>query len=160
MARAIAAVIVGYLAIAVWVIGVTLIAYLILGASFAFREGTTEVTLGWVAVDLLSGLTGAIIGGFVTAAMARSPNNTPVKVLAGVVLVLGLLTAAAQLMAGGAAVTETPAAELSAFEAFSQTKQPIWHSFTLPLVGLVGVLIGGNLRRRGRAESVTQGNDG
>lgn len=45
--RGILAVIAGYLAIAVWVFATLTIAWLVLGQSFAFEEGTTRTSMGW-----------------------------------------------------------------------------------------------------------------
>ncbi|MFG0252004.1 MAG: hypothetical protein ACF8NJ_03930, partial [Phycisphaerales bacterium JB038] len=99
MLRAIAAVIVGYVTLALWVMLTFSIAFLVLGKEFAFQEGSTQVTFGWILVSIVLGLIGAVIGGLVAGLIGANPRRTPVKVLAGLVLVLGLLLAVAQLFA-------------------------------------------------------------
>ncbi len=91
----------------------------------------------------------AVIGGIVTATIARTA--TPVKVLAGIVLVLGFMEAAMHQMPKDDETTEqlVRAEELSFWEAASKTRPPAWYSFALPIVGCAGVVIGGRMRRGG-----------
>ena len=89
MLRAIYSVIVGYIVMALCV-GVTLgAAWFALGSDFAHSEGTNEASTGWSVLMLVVGAIGAVIGGLVTASIGRAA--APVKVLAGIVLVLGLV---------------------------------------------------------------------
>ncbi len=167
MLRAIASVIIGYVVIVVWVIVTMTVAWLVLGQSFAFTEGTTEITTAWSVVAIVLGFVGAIIGGVTAAAIARSPTNRPVKVLAGLVLVLGLVEGVLYLVGGddadtveGEVVVEDEATgevgEIGVMEAASKGEPPTWYLFTMPVVGLVGVLVGGGLlgSRTGGAASV------
>jgi hypothetical protein len=62
-----------------------------MGADGAFMPGSYEVTPLWLATSFVLGLVGAGAGGFVCAAVARSA--TPPLVLAGLVVVLGLVMA-------------------------------------------------------------------
>ena len=75
-----------------------------------------------------------------------SRTTTPPKVLAGVLMVIGLLSAIPVLMAAA-----TPAAarsgEIGNIEAMMKAKQPAWVAVANPFVGLVGVLLGARLRR-------------
>ncbi|MHC4415759.1 MAG: hypothetical protein ACYS0G_10780 [Planctomycetota bacterium] len=170
MLRGILAVIVGYVVMFAWVMVTSTVMYLGLGQSFALEEGTKEVTMGWLVASIVLGLIGAILGGLVAAVIGRSPTNRPVKVLAGIVLVLGMGMAAAQLsmnrpdesqeaaseevVTGDAAAQETETVgELSSWQAMSEAVPPAWYSFTIPIVGLIGVLIGGSLKRHRPAGS-------
>lgn len=148
MVRAIAAVVVGYVAMAVFIFVTLTLAWFALGPSFAYQEGTTKVTAGWLAVNLPLSFVGAVLGGWVTALVARRPG--PVKALAVVILVLGLGMAVAHLFgddtSGASAVSERPVEEMSSFEAASEAVQPPWYNFVLPFVGAAGVLLGGRLR--------------
>jgi drug/metabolite transporter (DMT)-like permease len=69
------------------------VALMVLDRSFVYEQGTLEVTGRWSLVGIALGIVGAILGGFVTAVIAPSPRRTPVKVLAGILLVLGLAIA-------------------------------------------------------------------
>ena len=151
MLRATLAVIVGYLAMAIAVFVTLTLAWLALGPGFAFKAGTTEVTLGWIAINLPLSFACAVLGGWVTARIARRPG--PVKALAVVILVLGLGMALAHIFmddpaASGETADRATSGTLSSFEAASEAIQPPWYNFVIPFVGVAGVLLGG---RRGRS---------
>ena len=149
MWRAIAGIIVGYVVIFVWVLVTMAVALMVLGRSFAYEEGTLEVTVGWSLVAIALGLVGAILGGLVTALIAPSPRRTPVKVLAGILLILGLALAVLHVFVDDPmAEPPKPVAEMTMFEAASESIAPAWYNFAIPLVGCAGVLIGGGLKRR------------
>ena len=109
------------------------------------------------------GLVGGVFGGFLSAAIGAGPKKTPVKVLAGLVLVLGMGQAA--MMTFGLMPPPEPSSEvlfnepagesspewLDKLKAISEAEQPTWFRFTIPVVGLVGVLLGGKLKRKGPA---------
>jgi hypothetical protein len=148
MWRAIVSVIAGYVALSVWVAGTLAIAWAILGPSFAFQEGTTMTTTGWSVLAIALGIPGAMLGGFTTALIART--RTPILVLAGIVLVLGLAQGIGTEIARGggpAAAPSKPVEELSFWEAPRYAMPPTWYGFTIPLVGCAGALAGGALRR-------------
>ncbi|MHC4079973.1 MAG: hypothetical protein ACYS15_02700 [Planctomycetota bacterium] len=149
MFRAILGIIVGYVVIFVLVAVTMAVALMVLGQSFAYEEGTLEVTIGWSLVAIALGLVGAILGGLVTAVIAPSPRRAPVKVLAGIVLVLGLVVAVMHVFVDDpTAEPSKPVAEMSMFEMASESVAPTWYNFAIPVVGCIGVLIGGGLKRR------------
>ncbi|MHC4218799.1 MAG: hypothetical protein ACYSU7_10140 [Planctomycetota bacterium] len=157
MWRAILGVIVGFVVMVLWVMICSAVALLVLGHSFAYKEGALEVTLAWCLVDLGIGLVGAVLGGLVTVLVAPSSRRTPVKVLAGIIFVLGLASAVGHLILDDpTAEPSKPVEEMTAFEVASETSAPTWHNFALPFVGGIGVLLGGCLRRR----PATVGEDG
>ena len=71
-------VIVGYLVMALFTMVTGAVAWFGLGAEFAFDPGTTVVTPGWLALNFLFGITGAIIGGFICAKMGKSARTVNV----------------------------------------------------------------------------------
>jgi hypothetical protein len=158
MLRAIAAVIAGYLAMAIAVFVTLTLAWVALGPGFAFKAGTTEVTFGWIAINLPLSFVCALLGGWVAAKIARRPG--PVKALAAVILVLGLGMAVAHLFVDSSAASEeaadrvTQEEEVSTFEAASEAIQPPWYNFLLPFLGAAGVLLGG--RQAGARASSAQ----
>ncbi len=161
MIRGILAVIVGFIVIAIWVMGTTFAAFRTLGESFVFDEGTAS--LGWCGLQLGLGLVGGVIGGFLAATIGAGPKKTPVKVLAGLVLLLGLGKAAFMIYgpdmepeSSSEVLFNEPVAGpenewIAKFKEMAQYEQPRWFSFTIPVVGLVGVLLGGKLKRKGPA---------
>ena len=119
-----------------------------LGSGFAFNEGTHEASTGWSILMIGMGAIGAVIGGLITASIGRAA--APVRVLAGLVLVVGLALAAYQLRSVESADIEqtVPAEELTMWQAMETTKSPAWYNFGIPFVGCAGVLLGGRMRRR------------
>jgi len=148
MLRAILAVIVGYLAMAVTVFATFTGAYLILGSAGSFKPGSYEVSGTWLVLSLVLSLAAALVGGLVCRAIARSPR--PVVALAGVVLVLGALSAVPILLRAGEP-PEPRTGDVSNIEAMNRARQPVWVALTLPLVGAAGVLVAG----RGRSAEPT-----
>lgn len=146
MLRPILAVVTGYLAIAAFVMVAFSAVWLALGASFAFRPGTVEVTAGWMLMAVPVNLAAAILGGLTCTWMSRSASGRPVQVLAGLVLALGILSAVLSLSADPPA--PPPGTDLTTFAAAQYAVQPSWYEFTLPVIGVVGVLLGGVLGRR------------
>ncbi len=148
MVRAILSVIVGYVAISLWVFVTLGVAWFALGSEFAIIEGTHEASTGWSILMIGMGAIAAVIGGLITASIGRTA--APVKVLAGLVLVVGLALAVYQLRSVESAdIDQTvPAEELTMLQAMETTKSPTWYNFGIPFVGSAGVLLGGRMRRR------------
>ncbi len=149
MIRSILGVILGYLVMALVVMAGLTVAYLALGPDRTFRPGTYEITTAWLAVWGPVSLVAAIVGGVVCAKV--SAHRTPAAVvLAGLVLVLGGVTAAAQISAepptGDAAVRtgDTPN-----FEAMTNARSPDWVHLANPILGAAGVLLGASIAGRG-----------
>jgi hypothetical protein len=144
MGRAIVSVVVGYVAMFVTIFLSFTVLYLILGQDLSFRPDTYEPSMLWTVVSFLLGIGAAILGGYVCARIART--TTPPKALAGVVVVIGLLSAIPVLMAASTpAVART--GDVGNMDAMMKAKQPAWVAVANPFVGLVGVLLGARLRR-------------
>lgn len=148
MLRAIFSVIVGYVVMALWVFATLAGAWFVLGSEFAHGEGT-EASTGWSVLMLAMGLVGAVLGGLVCASIGRAA--APVKVLAGIVLVVGLAFGVLQVIGVGSddAAAAVPPEEMTMLEAMEGTKPPTWYSLALPFVGCAGVVLGGRMRRGG-----------
>ncbi len=88
----------------------------------------------------------ALLGGWTAGSVARDGRGAAVKVLAGIVLGLGLILAILHL---GAEPAVPPAdLDLSTFQAASYAIQPTWFDFFVALLGGAGVLVGGRLKSR------------
>jgi hypothetical protein len=144
MGRAILSVAVGYVVMFAAIFLAFSVLYLLLGQDLSFRPDTYEPSVLWTVVSFALGVGAAVLGGYVCARIARTA--TPPKVLAGVVLVIGLLSAIPVLMA-----TSTPAVarsgEVGNMDAMLKAKQPAWVAVANPFVGLLGVMLGARLRR-------------
>jgi hypothetical protein len=118
--------------------------YLLLGQDLSFRPGTYEPSVLWTVISFALGAGAAVLGGYVCAGIARAA--TPPKVLAGVVLAIGLLSAIPVLMAA-ATPAEARTGEVGNLDAMMRAKQPAWVAVANPFIGLAGVLLGARLRR-------------
>ncbi len=145
MGRAIGAVIAGYIAMAAVIFVAFTAAYAAMGADGAFRPGTYEVSTLWLVVSLAVSFGAAVVGGLVCAAIARTA--TPPKVLAAVVVVLGLASALPTLTRGDAE-PKARSGGVSNSEAMRNAEQPVAVALALPFIGALGVLAGAALRRR------------
>lgn len=145
MGRSIVAVIVGYLVMVVLIIGLFTTAYLMMGTERAFQPGSFEPSGSWLAVSFALGLLGAIAAGWVCALIARG-SKAP-QALAVLVVVLGVLFAIPDMMAGDSTTPATRSGDLGNFEAMAQARQPLWVSLVNPFLGAVGVLAGAKLKK-------------
>lgn len=140
--RSILAIVVGYLCMFILVFVSFTVSYLAMGTDRAFQPNSFEVSTTWVATSIVLGLIAAIVGGIICAKIGR--HQLPVRLLAALVLVLGLLFAIPPLTADRAAIPARDSA-LSNFEAMGQAIQPVWVAILMPVVGAIGVLIGGGV---------------
>jgi Mn2+/Fe2+ NRAMP family transporter len=70
---------------------------------------------------------------------------TAVKVLAGIILVLGVITVAMVAMAPAPADART--ANVPNMEAMTKAQTPVWLAILNPIIGIVGAMIGGRMRK-------------
>lgn len=87
-----------------------------------------DASMAGVALRVVFGLAAGVAGGWAAALVGGKTRAVPV--LAGLVLVFGLINAASDLQSG------TPL----------QVHTPVWLTFVGPLLGAIGVLIGGRRR--------------
>lgn len=144
MIRAILSVILGYAVMVVVVVGSFSAMLLILGTERVYRPGSYDASALFNAVALFVTVVAALLGGVTARALART--DRPPMVLAGLVLVFGLLS--------GVMNMNTPdpgprTGEVSVLEAAGKSKQPGWYAFALPFLAAGGVLLGS--RRKGAA---------
>ncbi len=146
MLRSIVGVLAGYLAMAVFVFAAFTIAYLAMGADGAFRAGLYEVSVLWIIVSFVLSVIVAIVGGFVCAAIAR--NLTAPHVLAGIVLVLGLLFSIPVITGSYEGMPEVRDGATGNFEAMQYARQPVWIALLNPIIGAGGIVFGARMRKR------------
>jgi hypothetical protein len=139
MLRAILSVIAGYVVIFVFIFATFSVAAIILG-NRAYAPGTWDVSSVWLVISFVLGLIAAILGGWACAVIARTA--TPPKVLAGLVLVLGLLMAAGTLMTQPSEPPAPRPENVGAMDGFQNAKTPPIAAILNPFIGAAGVLIG------------------
>ncbi len=142
MLRKILGAVVGYIVMFIIVFATFSGAYLGMGTERTFLPGSYDVTTLWIVVSFVLGLIAAIVGGFVASLIGR---GGAVKILAGIVLVLGLLTVIFVAVSPKPADARTP--EVSNMEAMSKAQQPLWVAILNPVIGIIGVMIGGGLKK-------------
>lgn len=153
MLRKIVGAVVGYIFIFVWVAVTLGIGWVTLGADFAFHQDTTEVTLGWVMLMIVTGFVGAVLAGWIASLVAKSQGGA--TALAVLILVLGLAMAVFYLNLDVAAEAEKALAgrdpaSLGVTAAASVAIPPTWYNFLNPVLGALGVFVGGSLWSRRR----------
>ena len=147
MGRAILSVIVGYFTMFVIVMVGLTGAYLAMGTDNAFQPGTYDVSTLWIGVWAAVSIIAAVVGGLVAGKIART--MTPIWVLIGIVLVLGLLQAVGIMVAPEPAAEElVRAGDVPNFEAMMKARQPVWMAVLNPLIGAAGVLVGARMAGR------------
>lgn len=141
MARKILGGIAAYIVLFILIFATFTCAYLALGPDKAFQPGSYDVTMLWIAVSLVLGLICSVIAGYVAAVIG---SKGAVKVLAGIVLVMGILT----ILAVSFSPKPGPRTSgVSNMEAMTQAQQPLWLCVLNPIVGIIGVMVGGGMRK-------------
>ncbi|MHA7811895.1 MAG: hypothetical protein ACX94C_00680 [Phycisphaerales bacterium] len=145
MGRNILAVIVGYVAMGIIVMGVFAGVYFgLLGPEGAFKPDSFEPSTLWIVVWAGTSLAAALIGGIVCAKISKHSKGAIVSLI-----VLMIVLSCVQLMGvlmrelpGEAARVRTP--ELSAMESWEKGAEfiPIWIVIGNPVLGTIGVMTG------------------
>jgi hypothetical protein len=146
MGRLILGIVGGYLVMTIWVMATISLAWMLVGADFAFRPGTTEVTAGWIAINIPLSFVGAYLGGSFARRLGRDRGQAAVGALAILVLVFGLVDAFIALFGDRSVEPMDTTDGISMMEASAAAIQPLWYKFVIPFVGVVGVLLGGRRR--------------
>lgn len=143
MLRLAAAVIAGYLAMALLMFALFSLLYVGLGVEGTFQAGSYDVTVAWNALSVVLGFAAAVAGGFAAAKIA--PGTKAPMVLAVVVLVLSFVNVFASLNRPdpGARPASVPT-----MEAMQHARQPTWLLVLTPLLGAAGVVLGSRLAVR------------
>jgi len=143
MARKIIGVIVGYVAMAAFVFLSFTILYLILGTEGSFQPGSYQVSTTWLVLSFILGFIGALIGGYVSALIAK--NNKAAIWLAGIVLALGLIIAIPQLNVSEEEMNKIREGDVPNMEAMQNAKQPALALILNPFIGAIGIWAGSRM---------------
>src|SRR6266508_3416734 len=146
MARSIIAVIVSYVIMfALNFLGFVCL-YALIGPEQAFKPRSYLASNRWIAISFGIIFVTAIIAGLICVAIARGGKAN--LGLAVVVLILGLLLAIPSVIKHRNNANLVRNASVSQLEAARLAHWPVWTPFVFPVIGAVGVLIGGKLKRR------------
>lgn len=144
MGRKILAVILGYIAMVIVVMGGLTGAYLAMGPDRAFEAGTYDITPLWMIVWGVVSVVAAIAGGFVCVKIGKTKGAVQSLIL--LVVLLGALNAFAVMKA------EAPPPEdqirlgdTPNLEAMAKAQSPMWVHIANPFIGVIGVMVGATM---------------
>lgn len=148
MIRNISGVVVGYLVMFVFIFVSFTAFYFILGVEGAFEQDTYKVSLVWIIISFILSLIAALLGGFVCKLISK--NQIAVFALAGLVFVLGVIFAVPSLSENND-VVEMRKKDVPNMEAMQNAKQPPIVALLNPIIGVLGVVLGGRLKKTAKA---------
>jgi ABC-type antimicrobial peptide transport system permease subunit len=144
MLRAFGGVVAGYIAMAIFVAVVFIGLFLALGVERAFQPDSYEVSTLWLTISTVISFAGAILGGYVCAAIGKTMRAC--KSLAAIVVVLGLLLCL-PAMKRGSNGPNVRAGGIPDLETMHLGVAPIWAHLLTPVLGAVGVLLGARMKK-------------
>jgi len=142
MGRLIGSVVVGYIVMFCVVFLTFSGAYLALGPDRAFLPGSYDASILWNVLSVVLGFAAAVIGGMVCMMIAKDARGP--KWLAVLVFVIGIAFAIPVLRQSPG--SEPRPAGLSMMEAMGKARQTPWTALLNPVIGVLGVLVGGRGR--------------
>jgi hypothetical protein len=146
MIRAIFSAIAGYALMVIVVLSCIAATWFTLGNRFAFEGESRTASLGWSVIQLLAGGLGAIAGGALAAWLAGPKHALAIRILTGMILVLGILNAVLSLGITPPPLPEGKALDsLSFSEAGQYARSPTWYLFAIVIAGVAGIGMGGRL---------------
>jgi len=145
MVRSIIGVVVGYIVMFILQVAAFMTIYTIVGPDWSFKPASYQASTRWTVMQFAVILITAIIAGLVCAIIAKG-GKAPM-VLAGVILVLGLALGALAISMKPANAHEVRTGNVPNMEAMSKAQHPMWVIFLGPVIGAVGAVIGGKLKR-------------
>ncbi len=146
MLRSVLGVIGGYVLMFILQFAAFMTIYTVMGANWSFKPGSFHASTRWTAMQFAVVFVTAAIAGLVCAIIAKG-GKAPL-VLAVVVLLIGFALAAAHTAKQPPETNEMRTANTPNMEAMVKARHPVWVVFLGPVIGAVGVVIGGKLRRR------------
>ena len=144
MGKVIGGAVAGYVVMFVTVFLLMTLGWTALGAGGSFQPGSWETSRVWVAVTLAVDILAALGGGYVAMLIAKRPLGP--QILAGLVVVLGLLMSIPMFTADPSALGPRPDV-VSMMDAMNKAQQPLWLVIANPILGGVFALVGGRLRK-------------
>jgi hypothetical protein len=140
MGRVIGAVIAGYVLMMAIIFGLATLAWMALGTNGAFRQDSWRTTGLWIAITAVCALVAAIPASRVCSLIARGDRRA-LRGLVGLILVLGIIFAMPVITRAPGTV-DGRAAVVSMQEAITHAAQPVWLALLLPVLGMIGAVLG------------------
>lgn len=133
----------GYIAMAIFITVVFIGAFLALGVERAFQPDSYEVSTLWLVISAVISLGGAILGGYVCAAVGKSGRAC--QALAAIAVILSLLLCLPAMKRGNG--PNVRAGGVPDLEVMQLGVAPMWVHLLTPILGAVGVLLGARMKK-------------
>jgi len=146
MLRSVLAVIVGYIVMFILQVAAFMTIYTVVGPNWSFKTGSYQASTRWTLMQFVVIFVTAAIAGLICAVIAKG-GKAPLA-LAGVVLVLGLLLGVAGTVMRPADTHEVRTGDVPNMVAMQKARHPTWVIFLGPVIGALGVVVGGKVKRR------------
>jgi hypothetical protein len=115
--------------------------FLALGVERVFLPGSYDVTMLWLVVMTVFSITAAIIGGWVCALISKRKGAVTGLIIT--VVVIEILSAIPALMDHA---RPARSGDVPNLQAMANAMEPPWYALLLPVIGGLGVWIGGRSR--------------
>jgi hypothetical protein len=120
--------------------------YSVMGANWSFKPGSYHASTRWTVMQFTVAFVIAVIGGWICALISKG-GKAPL-VLAIVIVVIGFTLGALHVATQPADTGEVRGPNVPNLVAMTKTRQPTWVFFLGPVLGAVGAIAGGKLKRR------------
>jgi len=146
MAKSVIGVIVGYLVMFVLQFAAFMTIYTVMGANWSFKPASYHASTRWTLMQFTVIFVTAVVAGLICALIAKG-RKAPL-VLAIVIIVIGFTLGALHLATQPADTGEVRGSNVPNLVAMTKARHPAWVIFLGPVIGAVGALAGGKLKRR------------
>jgi hypothetical protein len=146
MAKSVIGVIVGYLVMFALQFAAFMTIYTVLGPDWSFEPGSYHASTRWTLVQFTVIFVTALIAGLICAIIAKG-GKAPL-VLAIVIIVIGFTLGVLHIETQPVDTGEVRGRNVPNIEAMTKARHPAWVIFLGPVIGAVGAVVGGKLKRR------------
>jgi hypothetical protein len=120
--------------------------YTVMGANWSFKPASYHASTRWTLMQFAVLFVTAVIAGLICALISKG-GKAPL-VLAIVILVIGFALGALHIATQPADTGEVRGPNVPNLEAMTKARHPTWVIFLGPVIGAVGAIVGGKLKRR------------
>lgn len=116
--------------------------YLVLGPDRSFLPAQYHPTMLWTISAFVLGFIASVIGGYVASLIGKSGG---VKIMAGILVIIGAIVIV--MLAFDKTPEEVRTGDVPNWDAMLKAREPLWVGVVNPILGLIGVFVGGGLRK-------------
>jgi uncharacterized membrane protein YeaQ/YmgE (transglycosylase-associated protein family) len=116
--------------------------YLVMGPDKAFMPAKYDPTMLWTISSFILGFVAAAIGGYAAALIGKSGA---IKIMAALVVLIGAIVVVMLIRENKPEEVRT--GDVPNMEAMMKAREPVWVGVVNPILGVIGVFVGGSLRK-------------